>query len=390
MGILQAPANQKKRKKRDTTRRERPSVHRHAFPEFNKENVNLNQQPSVTAVGQTNVGDGEESIVNTGRELNVGDGGELNVGDGEQQNVNIGGEPNIGDVGGETNVGAGEQQNVNIGGEPNIGDVGGETNVGAGEQQNVSDGEENVGGGGNRNAGDEGQQSVGDEENNVNDGGKQIAGDGGEPNADNKEQPPGSNWEEKRSSRKRVRNESEWRLNVWKRARNEGLEYTTRKGEVVQVRKTIHHRCGRCVNKCNEVLSDDDRDKIFHNYLKMGDRQRQRDCIANYVHIKANSRKTPGSRRNMTLHYFFTVRDRRVKVCKAVFLKTLGIREKTVTYTISHRSETGQSAKDGRCNISPGIKKPDEVREAVKSHIASFPALASHYARSGTTRKYLD
>ena len=127
--------------------------------------------------------------------------------------------------------------------------------------------------------------------------------------------------------------------------------------EYNQARNTIYHRCGRCLNKCNDILSDDDRDKICQNYWKMGDMQRQRDYIANHVVIKANSRKTPGSRRNMTLHYFFTVLDKRVKVCKAVFLKTLCIGEKTVTYTISHRSDTGQSAKDGRGNKPPGIKK---------------------------------
>ena len=71
-------------------------------------------------------------------------------------------------------------------------------------------------------------------------------------------------------SRKRCRMESEWRQNVWKISRNKGLEYTTRKGTLVQVRNTIYHRCGRCVNKCNDILSDDDRDKICQNYWKMG------------------------------------------------------------------------------------------------------------------------
>ena len=163
--------------------------------------------------------------------------------------------------------------------------------------------------------------------------------------------------------------ESEWRQNIRKMSRNEGQEYTTRKGTLVQARYTIYHRCGRCVNKCNDILSDDDRDTICQNYWKMGDMQRQRYYIVNHVVIKENSRKTPGSRRNMSLHYFFTVRDKRVKVCKAVSLKTLCIGEKTVTYTISHRSDTGQSGKDGRGNKPPGIKKSDVIREAVKSHI---------------------
>ena len=73
--------------------------------------------------------------------------------------------------------------------------------------------------------------------------------------------------------------------NVRKISRNEGLEYITRKGTLVQARNTIYHRCGRCVNKCNDIPSDDDRDKICQNYGKMGDMQRQWDYIANHVVI---------------------------------------------------------------------------------------------------------
>ena len=36
------------------------------------------------------------------------------------------------------------------------------------------------------------------------------------------------------------------------------------------------------------------------------------------------------------------------------------------------------------------VLKTDVIRETVKSHIASFPSLDSHYTRSRTTRKYLD
>ena len=191
--------------------------------------------------------------------------------------------------------------------------------------------------------------------------------------------------------RKRIRNENEWKQNIRKRQRNNGLEYTSKLGKTVQARKTIYHRCGRCVNKCNDVLSDDDRDIVFQNYWSMGDRRRQREYISNHVNAKAKLRKTVCSnKRKVTYHYFFTVRGKRIKVCKAVFLKTLGIGERTIAYTMSSKSETGQVKADKRGKQKPGISKPEAVREAVKSHILSFPSLESHYARSGTTRKYID
>ncbi|XP_033103438.1 uncharacterized protein LOC117106195 [Anneissia japonica] len=303
---------------------------------------------SESSNSQSDSGDEAGPIIGDEAEANIGNEVVLNVGNETKSHIQDEAGPNVGD---RANPNIGDEAGLNVGdkAEPNIGDEAG-PNVGYAAREN----------------------------------------DGAKENIGGVVQPNRGNGEEKRRSRKRQRNEFEWKQNVLKWARNKGLEYTTRKGKVVQARKIIYHRCGRCVNKCNIVLSDDDRDTIFRNYWIMGDRQRQRDYIANHVCVKKNSRKTPGSRRNMTLHYYFTVRDKRVKVCKAVFLKTLCIGEKTVTYTISHRSETGQSAKDGRCSKPPGIKKPDLLRDTVKSHINSFPALASHYARSGTTGKYLD
>jgi hypothetical protein len=193
-----------------------------------------------------------------------------------------------------------------------------------------------------------------------------------------------------RRGRKRQRKETEWKNNVRKRARNEGKQYISKKGKLVPARKITYHRCGRCVNRCNDVLPDEERDKIFHNYWRMGDKQRQRDFIANHISVKhVNKCRNEGSRRKNTMHYFFTVNNNKIKVCKAVFLKTLGIGEKTVTYTMAHTSQSGQASCEKRCT-PPGIKKPQAVREAVKSHIASFPALESHYSRRGTSKKYLE
>ena len=237
----------------------------------------------MTVVCQLNVGEGEKSKLDNGGQRNL---------DSEEQKLGNGEEPKVGN---------GEQPNVDIG-QPNIDDRG---------QPNVDGGQPNV---------HDGVQP------NVDDGGRPNVHDGGLPNV---EEPNGSNGETKSRSRTRCRMESEWRMqNVRKMSRNKGLEYPTRKGTLVQVRNTIYHRCGRCVNKCNDILSDDDRDTICQNYWKMGDMQRQQDYLANHVVIKAISRKTPGSRRNMTLHHFFTVQHKRVKVCKAVFLKTLCIGKK--------------------------------------------------------------
>ena len=169
--------------------------------------------------------------------------------------------------GGQQNLDS-EEQKLGNGEEPKVGN---------GEQPNVERGQLNIDDGGHPNVHDGVQPNVDDE-------GQPNVHDGGQPNV---EQPNGSNGEVKSRSRKRCRMESEWRQNVRKMSRNEGLEYINRKGTLVQARNTIYHRCCRCVYKCNDILSDDDRDKICQTYWKMGDIQRQWDYIANRVVIKA-------------------------------------------------------------------------------------------------------
>ena len=190
--------------------------------------------------------------------------------------------------------------------------------------------------------------------------------------------------------RKRLRNEANWKQNVRKRARSKGEAYISRRAKNVKARERKMHRCGRCVNKCNDALPDEDREEIFHNYWQLGDRQRQRDFIASHVTAMKKHRTKPDSKRKSTLHYYFTANGKRVKVCKAVFLTTLGIGEKTVYLTLDNRSGTGQAQLDKRGHHPPGIKKPDEVRQSVISHIASFPAMESHYARSNTSKRFLE
>ena len=156
----------------------------------------------------------------------------------------------------------------------------------------------------------------------------------------------------------------------------------TKCNKKVEERRLKFHRCGKCTNHCNDLLPENKWHELFHNYWKMGNWQRQRDYIAHHVAIKNTKRKTiTNSRRKQTFQYFFTVQDARIKVCKAVFLITPGIGEKTVAYTLVHRTNNRQAATDKRGKHSPVIKITDSVRETVRQHINSFPLMESHYAK---------
>lgn len=94
------------------------------------------------------------------------------------------------------------------------------------------------------------------------------------------------------------------------------------------------------------------------------------------------------SRRKYTYQYFLENNDGRERVCKAFFLDTLNIGEKTVTYT-SNRSDTVRCV-DKRGKKSGSQRISEENRNVIRKHIESFPTVQSHYCRKTTSRKYLE
>jgi hypothetical protein len=106
---------------------------------------------------------------------------------------------------------------------------------------------------------------------------------------------------------------------------------------------------------------------------------------------KSTNQRSTRENSKKTYQYYFSLGAQRVKVCKATFLATLGIGEKTVMCALASGTEHGQSAvNDQRGKHPPGIKKSEATQQAVKNHISSFPALESHYARSQSSRRYLE
>ena len=93
-------------------------------------------------------------------------------------------------------------------------------------------------------------------------------------------------------SRKRQHDEQNWKQNIHKRARNSGKEYMTQGNKKVEEQRLKVCRCGKCTNHCNDLLPENKRHELFHNYWKMGNWQRQRDYIAHHDAIKNTKRKT--------------------------------------------------------------------------------------------------
>ena len=104
-------------------------------------------------------------------------------------------------------------------------------------------------------------------------------------------------------SRKRQRNEAQWKQNVRKRLRNSGLAYVAANGKGVERRRMKNQVGGQCVHNCNDRLPTETREQIFLNYWSISDYHRQRDFICSHV-----LRKTVfgEKRRTANFEYFLT------------------------------------------------------------------------------------
>jgi hypothetical protein len=87
--------------------------------------------------------------------------------------------------------------------------------------------------------------------------------------------------------------------------------------------------------------------------------------------------------REVTRRYKFAVDGKSVCVCKKFFIATLGIGIKTVDYALKRKQATDSPIKDKRGTGTYHNKTPevDTCIERIHTHIDSFPAMESHYAR---------
>lgn len=154
----------------------------------------------------------------------------------------------------------------------------------------------------------------------------------------------------------------------------------------------------RCLGNCHKIgkkcdmVSDTDRREIFKGYYALLDVRDQRQFICRHVlsEPKKEFRVGAESQRGDTNNYFFTVRGKRLQVCKTFFLQTLAISTKVVRTALEKISEFGMlepEKRGGRVEINQ--HRDEVIRQLVNAHIDRFPRIESHYCRLYTDREYL-
>nr|CAH7713531.1 unnamed protein product [Callosobruchus chinensis]CAH7717261.1 unnamed protein product [Callosobruchus chinensis] len=142
------------------------------------------------------------------------------------------------------------------------------------------------------------------------------------------------------------------------------------------------------VFKC-KLFTEKERSDMFKKFWEDLNWDMKRTYISSLVDVIPAKRKIQSSRRNDTLVYSLKKGTEKMRVCKRMFLSTLGVGEWTVReysskqfgMTIAQEDMSMQNRK--RCSTKG-------QKEAMKMFLNDLPKMPSHYCRSSTARLYLE
>ena len=165
---------------------------------------------------------------------------------------------------------------------------------------------------------------------------------GSEVDCSMREEAVDKNSDVRRSRCRRLKDKNLWKAEIRKRRRNSGQSYVMRSGTIKRAR-IMKPGCGpNCRYKCHKNVSDEQRQKLFHEFWKLGDLNNQRHYLAMHV-VKTPKVTSAGKQlaRRLSLKYSFHVAGNVMSVCKTFFLATLGTSERTVFTTLSKVTPDG-------------------------------------------------
>jgi len=200
--------------------------------------------------------------------------------------------------------------------------------------------------------------------------------------------------EEPLKVRKRIRRCAVWKKNVRKMKRLKGQEYISDKTkQTVRARSLKPVNCGKCRLGCSTKVSEEQRQKLFHEFYSMSSWEAQTAYLKQSIMEYEPKRRTTQADSNRKAHsraYYVTVTDgsssRSVRICKNMFMKTYDINTARIHYALTRKRT---DVTDGRGKQGSVGKTPANQTAAVRNHISQFPRHISHYSRHRTSKEYL-
>ena len=187
----------------------------------------------------------------------------------------------------------------------------------------------------------------------------------------------------------------EWKRNKNSRLRMEGKTYTgfSPSGEQNECRRArkMKQACNSpCCTKsatrhCNEI-SEEERQKCFDKYWKELNWEQKKLFVSNLIDVDEKKHHTTQgeSRRTQTFEYYLEINNKRVRVCRIMFLNTLDI--------------SGWQANNWKLNALQRNTRKAKVRQEkhkssgrklASEFLDSLPKLPSHYCRQSSKKQYL-
>ncbi|VEN40009.1 unnamed protein product [Callosobruchus maculatus] len=194
---------------------------------------------------------------------------------------------------------------------------------------------------------------------------------------------------------------SSWKKNINIAKRRKGEEYEGRKlreGKTVPILKKKRQLGQACSSKlcskaqsryCNE-FTQEDRLKIFENFWENMDWGQKKIFVSGLIDVcPPKSRKKNSSctvpKKTVTLNYHLKKDNKRLSVCKLMFLNTLGIGEWSAReWALKGQHKSSLNVKKCKVPLKP------KGNEHLESFLNELPKIPSHYCRAQSSKLYLE
>lgn len=171
----------------------------------------------------------------------------------------------------------------------------------------------------------------------------------------------------------------------FRRPRNQNKTFQDTKREERKLGdRCMSRTCRKSTKRNCDNISDDIRQEIFSSFWKNLSWNQRKVYVSNLVIKQETLRKTKEeSRRNISFYYFLNVGDKKVPVCKQMFLNTLGLREWCIRNWVNSAEFGTPKRRHSRIRDLGHQKRITDFLEAL-------PKLPSHYCRKDSKKMYLE
>lgn len=208
-----------------------------------------------------------------------------------------------------------------------------------------------------------------------------------------------------KSRPRQKRKPEEWKQNVKKRMREQGLEYTKKDGSINPARE-MKETC-KCKSKGKEcaLLTDEERKQIFKYVwsLTWSEKRNFAYGMIDQYPTKKKTTQQPMKNRQSTLHYCLKKDGRKIPVCSKMFMNTTALTSHFIRSLFERNGGEDETSTivDPCCSRistlnsrkrpeNANYKRGEAKREFLNQFLDSLPKMPSHYCRKSSSKLYLE